>query len=231
MRPSAPVVALLHGGFWRGPYNHWLMSWVGRDLSSRGYTVFNVEYRRMGLLGGGGGWPQTFDDAVAAVDEISVWTRSTHGDHVPPIVLVGHSAGGHLALVAAARRPSAVVGVVSIAGPTDLRRLARDGSDVVLDLISDGARTDPPEHRYASTSPVEMLPIGVPLVCVHGSGDSTVDPRQSADFVEAAALAGDDARLDLVEGDGHRAALRPASSTWRAVATAIERLVQHRPVP
>ena len=58
-RPAAPTIVLLHGGSWSWPYNRWVMWLLARDVTRRGWGLFNVDYRRVGRFGGGGGWPET----------------------------------------------------------------------------------------------------------------------------------------------------------------------------
>lgn len=181
--------------------------------------MFNVEYRRLGRFGGGGGWPATFDDVADAVTAIS--------DRFPelPLLMVGHSAGGHLALVTAACLAERVDGVVAVSAPTDLRAMSHRGSEAVDDLIADAPRAD----RWSLTSPIEMLPTGVPTVCVHGDSDTTVDPEMSTRYVAAALAAGDDARLVIVPGEGHRSGLLATSQTWRTVVERLDRWTHSGP--
>lgn len=198
------VVAVLHGGFWRVPYAAGLMDPLCGDLAARGYEAWNVEYRR---LGGGGGWPATFDDvlaAVAAADE--------------PLVTLGHSAGGHLALWLAAERGAALA--VSQAGVVDLVEAWRLGlSRRAPEELLGGAPDEVPE-RYASASPAARLPLGVPQLLVHGRRDDTVPAEMSRAYAERARRSGDD--VELVETDeGHFECLDPASESWAAI---VERL-------
>ena len=211
-RPNG-VVVLVHGGFWRWPFNRWVMALISHDAVRRGFAVLNVEYRRLGRFGGGGGWPATFDDVTDAVTTVS------HRFPDLPLWVVGHSAGGHLALFAAARLAECVDGVVSVSAPTDLRTMSRRGSDAVDELVAGAPLPD----RWSLTSPIEMLPTGVPTVCVHGEDDTTVLPEMSVRYVEAALAAGDDARLVLVSGEGHRSVLLASSQTWRAVIESLDR--------
>lgn len=209
---------LVHGGFWKWPYNRWVMWLLQRDLARRGWGSFNVEYRRLGRFGGGGGWPQTFDDVRHSI-ELLTSGRGPAAVDPARVVVVGHSAGGHLALVAAGRiassggRPPALV--VSMAGPTDLERLWTNGSVPVDELTSDA----PQSERWQLTSPMHALPVGVPVLCVHGDADTTVPPHNSAEFVAAAREAGDEADLVIVAGENHRDPLRPGSQIWKAVVT------------
>ena len=209
---AADVLVLVHGGFWRWPYGRWATWLISRDAVSHGHTVLNLGYRRLGRFGGGGGWPNTFDDVGDAIGLIAEQRPDSK------VVVIGHSAGGHLALVAAARHPEAITGVVAIAAPTDLRALAENGSIPVAELV-EGTRT---EDRWALTSPIEMLPTGVRTVCVHSDADRTVSPSMSERYVEAALLAGDDSRLVRVVGDVHSDALRPGRSTWIRALSAAE---------
>ncbi len=169
--PDSPtcVIVLVHGGFWRWLFNRWVMSLLARDAARRGFTVFNIEYRRLGRFGGGGGWPETFDDVT---DAVACMAERFEG---APIVLVGHSAGGHLALATAARSPEHVDGVISMSAPTDLQQLSGLGSKPVDALVA-GA---PVQDRWSLTSPIEMVPTGVRTVCVHGEADTTVRPAMS----------------------------------------------------
>ena len=97
---TPPVVVLIHGGFWRAQYGLDLMVPLAEDLADAGYAVWNIEYRRVGQPGGG--WPGTLDDVAAAVDELTAVT-ATHPLDLDRVAIVGHSAGGHLALWAAGR--------------------------------------------------------------------------------------------------------------------------------
>ena len=135
-----PVVVLIHGGFWRLPWDLDLMRPQALDLASRGYAAVNLEYRRLGEPGAG--WPGTCEDVADAVRALADPDRGLGPDLDPArgIGLVGHSAGGHLALWVAsrlggaARSPGGAAGlpigvVVSQAGVLDLRAAWRDRLD------------------------------------------------------------------------------------------------------
>lgn len=201
---TRPVVMLIHGGFWQAPYGADLMDALGADLDRDGWEVRNIEYRR---LGNGGGWPATFDDVIARVDEIGA----------EGVVTVGHSAGGHLAVWAAAERPLA--GAVSQAGVLDLRGAAEAGvgRDTALRLLG-GMPGEVPE-RYAAASPMERLPIGVPQLVVHGALDDTVPVAMSRAYVAHARAAGDDVAYVELADAGHYEHLDPRSEAWQAVRT------------
>ena len=104
-----------------------------------------------------------------------------------------------------------------MAGPTDLERMWSKGFQPVRDLT---ARA-PESSRWSTTSPIHMLPLGTPILCVHGEADTTVHPSHSTAFVEAARSAGDVADVVLVPGETHLAALKPTSAIWAVVVHAI----------
>ena len=223
------VVVIVHGGFWRNVHGLELGRSPAADLVAAGYAAVNVEYRR---VGGGGGWPATFDDVAAAVDLLADALPAPSG----PVEAVGHSAGGHLATWLAARpglpagAPGAgprvrLSGVVSQAGVLDLDDAARRGvgSGAVDDLLG-GGPDDVPE-RYALASPAARLPVGVPVVCVHGTADDRVPIRQSERYVAAAVAAGDQAELVTLPGVDHFAVIDGASPAWRVCADAVGRLL------
>jgi acetyl esterase/lipase len=198
------VVAVFHGGFWRARYTRELMEPLCHDLVARGYAAWNVEYRR---VGGGGGWPATFDDVARALEGAP-----------EPLVTVGHSAGGHLALWAGARARAALA--VSQAGVVDLAQASRLGlgNHAAHELL--GGSPDAVPERYAAASPAALLPLGVTQLLVHGRRDDTVPLAMSRAYHERAVAAGDE--VELVETDeGHMECLDPASESWRAI---VERL-------
>jgi acetyl esterase/lipase len=206
-REPRAVVVVLHGGFWRARYGADLMERLCSDLAGRGYSAWNVEYRRVGA---GGGWPSTFEDVEAA-------TRDAAGEGLP-LVTLGHSAGGHLALWAAGRCGADLA--VAQAGVTDLRDAWDRGlSARAAGELLGGSPEEVPE-RYATTSPAELVPLGIRQVVVHGRHDDVVPPEMSSAYVERARSAGDD--VELVECDeGHFECLDPASESWAAI---VERL-------
>ncbi len=227
----AAVVVVVHGGFWRSGYGLELGRPLAVDLANAGFAVWNVEYRR---VGNGGGWPATFDDVAAAVDLLAGPGQDAAAGRLDldRVVAVGHSAGGHLAAWLAARpglpagAPGAdpvvtLRGAVSQAGVLDLVDAAerRVGGSAVPDLLG-GGPTEVPD-RYALASPVARVPIGVPVVCVHGDADANVPLRQSERFVAAS---GDE--LVVLPGVDHFAVIDPSSDAWRACRDAVVRLTR-----
>jgi len=99
-QPAQPrrtaVVVLIHGGWWGPKFGSGNLDAVAAELARRGWAVWNIEYRRLGI---GGGYPATLEDAAAAIDFLATLSAAGPG----PVVAMGHSAGGHLATWAAGR--------------------------------------------------------------------------------------------------------------------------------
>lgn len=215
--PLPGVVVIIHGGYWRSPYSAELGRPAARDLARRGFTCWNLEYRR---AGNGGGWPETFDDISSGIDALASAARS-HGLDLSRVTVLGHSAGAQLAVWAAARRNAVVpvTGVVSQAGVLDLARALALG-------LSNGAVRNflgPPEnhpHRYRSADPMQLLPLPVPVLILHGDRDSDVPLDCSTAFAQAAAASASPAELRLVPGD-HFALITPGTTAWSAVVAAL----------
>ncbi len=223
-----PVAVLLHGGFWRIGFNRTLMNPLARDLLGRGWAVWNLEYRRLGIgWGGGGGWPATFEDVAAGIDALADVGNAALD--LGRVVAIGHSAGGQLALWAAGRgglpagAPGASprVGLTGAVGPAavcDLRaaHAARAGNGVVRHLLGGSPRRVP--ERYDLASPAARLPLGVPVLLVHGERDRVVKPSQSLDYAAAARAAGDAAVTVVIRpGEGHFEHLDSTSGAWGEV--------------
>lgn len=235
---AVPVVVLVHGGFWQAGYGLDLMDDLAADVVARGWAAWNIEYRRVGQ--DGGGWPGTFKDVAAAVDhltELSSGDASAGRDargvagrlDLERVAVVGHSAGGHLAVWSAGRvgLPAGAPGagprvvpkaVVSQAGVLDLVAAAEQGvgQTAVPDFMGAAPAAEP--ERYRLASPVAQVPIGVPVRCVHALQDDIVPIDQSKRYVQAATDAGDPAELASFVGD-HFAVLIPAELNWTDAAT------------
>jgi acetyl esterase/lipase len=228
----APLVVFLHGGFWRASFDRTHTGPLAAALAAAGFAVCVPEYRRTGQRGGG--WRGTFDDVAAAVDAVPALIREAVGaDRVSeePALLAGHSAGGHLALWAAARHrlpPDTgwrapgprFRGVVALAAVSDLSvchalGLGRGAVDALL-----GGGPDRHPERYRAADPMLLLPVDCPVRLVHGSADDTVPCGMSRDYLGRARAAGDDVALDALPGAGHFDVIDPLSSWWPRVQAA-----------
>lgn len=220
---SKGVVVVIHGGFWLSQYDLSLGRPLATSLAAEGWTAYNIEYRR---VGNGGGWPQTFDDTAAAIDALAGVERLD----TSRVVTLGHSAGGHLAVWAAGRpqlsgSPWAdpavpVTAAISQAGVLDLASATADnlGGGAVQRFM--GGTVD---DRYRQADPTAVIPLAVPVHCVHGTSDGTVPLSQSVDYVERAIAAGAPAQLTEVDGD-HFAVIDPNSPAWARTVEILDSL-------
>jgi acetyl esterase/lipase len=204
------VAVLLHGGFWRARFTRSTMAALAIDLARRGWATWNVEYRRAGT---GGGVPETLDDVGAAVAALG--RLDARLDPTPP-VLIGHSAGGQLALCAAGQISGAIV--VSLAGVCDLASAAREriGESAAVQFMG-GTPAERPE-AYALADPMGLLPSGAGVLLVHGDADDRVPVQQSRTYLRAARAAGDRCELLELPGVDHFALIDPRSEAWATVA-------------
>jgi acetyl esterase/lipase len=215
------VAVLIHGGYWRTRYRLDLMHLLAADLNDRGYTVWNIEYRRMDMPGGG--WPGTFDDVTTALDALAD-LRGAPAD-LGQVGLIGHSAGGLLALWLArqAAAPSARVSpavVVSLAGVCDLLLAAqlRLSDGAVAELLG-GLPSDRPEV-YRQADPAALVSRGVPELVVHGTADTHVPYELSRRYAAATG-----STLLSLPGVGHFEMIDPDTAAWSRIADEIARLL------
>ncbi len=118
-----PVLAFIHGGCWLNAYGIDHSRPLATALRDRGYAVWNIEYRRLGDEGGG--WPGSLDDIRAALAALAALDESRLD--LDRLALAGHSAGGHLALLAAGSPPAGLAprGVFGLAPITDIAHYAK----------------------------------------------------------------------------------------------------------
>jgi acetyl esterase/lipase len=226
-----PFLFVIHGGFWRSAYDLKHIGHLCAAFTGKGIITCNLEYRRLGNLGGG--WPGTFQDVSLATDHVLDTISSDPRVDVARTAVIGHSAGGHLAqwLVARHRIPiaSPISGdqrhrlrrAISLAGVCDLRAAWKErlGNGVVAALMGGTPNQHP--DRFDAGSPIELLPNGSKQVLVHGTADDIVPVSQSEKFVERAEQLGERPTLVKLNGIGHFELIDPESDVWSLIARAV----------
>lgn len=207
-----PVAVCIHGGYWRAKYDLEYLGHLCAALTAKGVATANVEYRRVGNAGGG--WPGTFADIRAAYQLLMQNTRQYEFDAQRAVVL-GHSAGGQLALCLAARE-AGVKAAVSLAGVVDLQRAyeLHLSNDAVVEFLG-GTPAEVADH-YREADPMRLA-IGARQWLVHGTADDVVPPALSRDYASAKLKAKEDTRLLTIGGAGHFEIVDPRSGAWKEV--------------
>ena len=207
-----PLAINIHGGFWRARYDLTHAGHLCAALTAKGIATANVEYRRVGNLGGG--WPGTFEDIRAAC-RFLMQNAGQYSFDAKRVVVIGHSAGGQLALCLAAHEPE-VRRVISLAGVVDLLEAYRLhlSNDAVVQFLG-GKPEDVPDH-YREANPMKLM-IAARQWLVHGSDDDIVPFAFSRDYVSVKQKAGEDVQLVEIRGAGHFDLIDPRSEAWKRV--------------
>ncbi len=205
-RAERPLLVVVHGGFWRPEYDRRHVRPMTEALAAAGWTTVTPEYRRVP------GRPDlAVGDVHAAVGAVADRPELAGRG----IVLVGHSAGGHLVLQAAATlgAPHVPAGVLALAPVADLQvaqELRLDGDAVPAFLGTDAAtRRDLDPARL----PSPVMPVRI----LHGTGDVVVPVGVSESYLRHHP----GAQLTRVTA-GHFALIDPDGATWPAVLRALD---------
>ena len=212
------TVLVVHGGFWRAEYDRAHALPEAYAFAAAGYHVAVAEYRRAGMPGGG--VPSTLDDIRAVVEAVSRDASLPH-----PVVLVGHSAGGHLVAWAAGQPwvvDLGVTGVVSLAGVVDLDAADRLhlGDDAARAFVGDAPGSD----AWRSADPMTELPPRVPVRLVTGTEDDVVPPSVGDVYLTRASAAGGDVARELIPDAGHFSVIDPDHPAFARVLATVAQL-------
>jgi acetyl esterase/lipase len=212
------AVAFIHGGFWRAKYDLMHASHLCEALRIAGWTSINVEFRRVGNPGGA--WPGTFSDLRSAMQMI--FSAAKKWDFAPEnLVVMGHSAGGQLAL-ALAGHDERIKKAVSLAGVLDLQR-AYDlhlSNDAVVEFLG-GTPTQMPDH-YKEASPTQ-LKIKAKQLVVHGDKDNVVPVAISQEYVRLK-KAKERVESLVLPGAGHFEVIDPRTKEWKQIESALNKI-------
>ncbi len=233
-----PVAIIIHGGCWlshiAGARNTAALADALRD---KGIATWNVEYRG---IDGDGGWPGTFEDVANAADYLRNIAATYHLD-LKRVIVIGHSAGGHLALWLGARHnlkpnsplyvanPLPIKGVLSLGGVPDLMAFRSTafttcGDDVVGKLLGNTPQEQIEHNREAS--PAALLPLHVPQILIYGTQDTAVPIALGHAYAQKAKKLGDSVKVIAVNAAGHHEYIVPNSITWPQVTNAVQQLLK-----
>ncbi|GAA4400123.1 alpha/beta hydrolase [Fodinibacter luteus] len=214
-RARGVTVALVHGGFWREEYDRAHLAPLAEALARDGFHVANLEYARCGMPGGG--WPGTGRSVVERLEAVRADT------HLPDrVVVVGHSAGGQLALwLASGGRMPWLTGVLALAPAADLAEVDRLGlsDDAVRALLG-----DPDEHpdAWADADPARQR-LTVPAVVVTGDLDDVV-PASVVERYVAGRDPSEPLRTAVARGADHFDVIDPTGPAYLLVLAEVEEL-------
>ncbi len=196
-----PLVVLIHGGFWKPQYDRAHAEAMSSALAAAGWTVLTLEYRRIP-----GNPDATLQDIAAALKALPPMVERHNGK----LLLIGHSAGGHLALWAGATgAPPSLQGVLALAPAADLRlaHALHLGDGAVRRFLG----TDP--EARPDTDPLQLPAPAAAVAIVQGAVDAVVPPAVAASYCAAFP----NTRLVQLPDCGHFAVIDPLSSAWPTV--------------
>ena len=237
-RPSGngpfPVVILVHGGCWLAQYDVGPLAAMAASLTESGIAVWSLEFRRVGNPGGG--WPGTFQDVARGTDLLRQ-SASIYSLDLDRVIVVGHSAGGHLALWLGGRSqlpdesplyvkdPLPVKAVIGLAPAADLELTFQNQTcGGASQRLIGGTPEDYPD-RYRHGSAAALLPLGIPQVLINGALDKGWLTISRA-YQEKARELGDSVELIVPPDAGHFELVMPGSTTFPTVRSAILELLR-----
>ena len=238
-----PIIMIIHGGFWRKNFDLTQMHEMAEQLAKQGIATWNIEYNRVGHEEGG--WPGTFLDVANAFNYIKVLAQKYPID-LNNILIMGHSAGGHLALWLAGNDlvdPNSEIylpidglnikGVISLAGVSDLEKmydihywkykLYEIYDNPTADLL--GGSPDEYRERYINASPKHLINTNIPTMLIHGALDVNVPIGLSEQFYEEALAKKANTSLEILKDAEHFEVIVPHTNSWSVITECIERLI------
>lgn len=213
-----PALFLIHGGCWLSEYDVQHSYPLSTALNQQGYTIYSAEYRRTGATGGG--WPHTFNDIRDAFRSFLVQHRQ-HSS--APVVVLGHSAGGHLALLLAAddEFKADIHSVIGLAAITDITEYAA-GQNSCQQVTADfmGSTPELRPKQYAAANPVVQNNHSN-ITLLQGTADQIVNPTY-ANLISTA-------KVRLIQKAGHFDLIHPKSHAFSELLNTLEDVVYDHP--
>ncbi|MFW0791839.1 alpha/beta hydrolase family protein [Gordonia sp. CPCC 205333] len=219
---TVPLVVLVHGGYWSTEFSLTIETAIARSLAERDAVVWNIEYRRVGDPGGG--WPNTGRDVVAALRALDGPVAAALPDDVRrrvawgSVSVVGHSAGGMLAVwataeIGAVTGRAAITTVIAQSAPLDLTVAGGHERGSVRKLM--GVSYDVAPQRYREASPACQPVCAAHIIAIHAGDDEMVPVGSSRHYVDTVTARGQSAQLIVVDGERHEAFIHPGSACAR----------------
>lgn len=231
-----PVLVVIHGGGWVSQFaDANIMSAFSEAFTKKGIATWNIEYRPIDK---GGEWPEIFMDVANAIDYLRIIAPIYQLD-LSRVVVIGQSAGGHLALWAAARHrlptnsilytsnPLSIIASVNLAGPGNLHsyflmqfenlKMRSVAESIFPKLLGSASFT---KDKLRQISPYMLLPLQVKQVLMTGEYDVHVPPKLAEEYLLAAREKGDDISFKLIKNAAHFEVIAPNSNVWPEVEEA-----------
>lgn len=207
---DVPLVVFVHGGCWLNAYDISHTHAFSTALAQAGYAVWSVEYRRTGDAGGG--WPGSFEDILAAIDYVDQLPEQAID--LSKVAIAGHSAGGHLVLLASEASKTRFAATIGLAAIVDIEQYAQGSNscEVATPKFMGGTPTQQPA-AYEAANPAGKV-LGETTVLVHGDVDTIVPLKQTAAYPQ---------HLRLVEGAGHFDMIHPGTPAFQELLKQLAR--------
>lgn len=197
-----PLVVFIHGGCWLNAFDIKHSYALTTAIAQQGFNVWSLEYRRTGDEGGG--WPGSMEDVLAGIRYIQQY----QDDRIDRnnVILSGHSAGGHLALMSGSLlQKETIKGVVGLAAIADIKTYS-EGENSCQQATSGfmGGSSNEIPDLYKKANPIaqSLHPLSILL---HGDKDAIVPISQAS----AAGLP-----VEVVKGAGHFDWIHPQTQAF-----------------
>jgi acetyl esterase/lipase len=209
---NPPLVVLVHGGCWLNAYDIRHSFPLSSALAGAGYAVWSLEYRRTGDEGGG--WPGSFEDIRQGLAFTS--TLKAYSVDLDRMLIIGHSAGGHLALLAASedRDIDTVIGLAAISDIVKYSRGENSCQAATIDFM--GGVYEENQAAYDAANPVGKA-LSKNTILLQGDSDVIVPIEQSQ-------LA--DTTSVVFEGAGHFDWIHPGTAAFQLLLSTLDELFQ-----
>jgi acetyl esterase/lipase len=217
-----PVVMMIHGGYWRAKYDLAHCGHLCAALTAKGIATWNIEYRRVGNPGGG--WPGTFEDIRNAFRYVAQMAKRYDFDSTK-VAVMGHSAGGQLALCLAAHE-SSLKRVISLAGVVNLQQAWEQhlSNNAVVEFLG-GKPSEVIEHYREGDPMQQKVDHATTQWLIHGAADDVVPSYFSRQYAELKKKNGEDVHYTEISTAAHFDLIDPRSNAWPQVENTVRRLL------